>query len=248
MDSNTPTSWYFENYVEVVGNFFPHPASGYYTGWKFNEATGLYPFEGESFIVLSTGDWPESSSYSKIWQTITVGEGETLTGVYFFGTCDYWDYNDFSYIKLIPLRDDLEHEEIIIAQESLKSVGGDYTSLGGWKRFAYTFDASEAGKYQLTIFVSDYRDNAWDSYLAVDAIKLCHNPPENGELNCDCTVNFEDFAIMVSDWLYDCNDPIFYNDPNTNCLLGTDLSGNGLVELNDLRIIAENWLLGIKEE
>jgi hypothetical protein len=245
IDINTPTGWHCENYTAVVGNFIPHPEQGNTTNWKINLTEGLHPFEGNSFLVLSTGDWPQGSTYAKVWQNITVGAGDKLTGAYFFGTCDYWDFNDFAYIKLIPVPGgDPNYSDVNIVQVSLMSVGGDYSSLSGWKRFEYTFDADQAGTYELTLFVSDYRDNILDSYLAVDGLALCHNPPAKGDLNCDCIVNFVDFTILANDWWYNCNDQNVFNDPNRKCLLGTDLTGDGPVDTNDLRVMSEYWLQG----
>lgn len=63
-----------------------------------------------------------------------------------------------------------------------------------------------------------------------------------GDFNRDCVVGFTDFAILVNDWLYDCSDPnVYYNDPNRNCHLGTDLTGDGWVDWDDLRIFQQYW-------
>ena len=209
--------------------------------------SGLFPFEGEHFLVLSTGDVPRGSAGAKVQQSITVDAGDKLTGVYFFGTCDYWDYNDFAYIKLIPQPGDSNLSEISIVEISVWDVG-DYSSLSGWKRFEQVFDTNQAGTYNLTIAVGDYGDAVWDTYMVVDGIVLCHDPPAAGDLSCDCTVNFQDFAFLAADWLRDCNDPNVYYDPNSHCLLGTDLTGDGPVDINDLQVMSEYWLEGIKEE
>lgn len=246
IDINTPTGWQYENYTDVVGHFIPHPEPGETTNWRINLQTGLLPFEGEHFLVLSTGDMPEQVAYAKVWQSITVGAGDKLTGVYFFGTCDYKPYNDFAYIKLIPPRNDPNLSEVNIVQISIQDLG-DFSSMSGWERFEKTFDVNQAGTYDLTILVSDYGDAIWDTYFAVDGIVLCHNPPPAGDLSCDCTVNFEDFALLAVDWLCDCNNPNVYNDPNSNCLLGTDLTGDGPVDTKDLQIMSEYWLEGTKE-
>ena len=244
---NVPTGWQCENYADVVGNFIPHPDQGGFTNWRIDTTTGLFPFEGEHFLVLSTGDMPEQVTYAKVWQSITIDACDKLTGVYFFGTCDYKPFDDFAYIKLIPPPGDLNLSEINVVQISVLDLG-DFSSMSGWKRFEYTFDINQAGTYNLTIFVGDYEDEYWDSYFIVDGIVLCHDPPAAGDLSCDCTVNFQDFAFLAADWLRNCNNPSDYNDPNSHCLLGTDLTGDGPVDINDLQVMSEYWLEGIKEE
>ncbi|MGB8226018.1 MAG: hypothetical protein WCE45_03990 [Sedimentisphaerales bacterium] len=266
-DINVPIGWQHENYADVVGNFIPHPAEyqGQFTNWRIDTTTGLFPFEGEHFLVISTGDVPGVSIYAKVQQSITIEAGDKLTGVYFFGTCDYISYypefNDWAEIKLVPA--DLNFQDVNIVHVDVNQVGsiGAYTdnSMSGWKRFEYTFDVNQAGTYDLTIFVSDYvGDDGYDTYFAVDGLVLCHDPLVTGDFSCDCTVNFQDLAIFVADWLCNCNDPnihndpdsdpALYNDPNTNCLLGTDLTGDGPVNFNDLQVMSEYWLEGTKEE
>jgi hypothetical protein len=99
-DFNTPTGWQHKNYTAVISNFIP------YRPWLLPEE-GLVPFEGDYFVMLSTGDMYDTDpNYAQIWQTITVDAGDKLTGVYFFGTYDYMDFNDFAEIKLVPSAND----------------------------------------------------------------------------------------------------------------------------------------------
>jgi hypothetical protein len=248
-DFNTPTDWQHANYTAVVNHFIPHPVprQGETTNWKIDPEVGLSPFEGDYFLVLSNGDMPGEPSYAKVWQTIAVEAGNKLTGAYFFGTCDYLPYNDFADIRLIPLPDDSNLSEISIVYISVEDVC-NYGSLSGWTRFEKTFTADEAGTYDLIIRVSDYgEDIYWDSYFAVDGLVLCRYPSGVGDFTCDCTVNFQDFTLFAADWLRDCSDPLVYNDPNTNCRLGTNLSGSSPVDIDDLWIMSEHWLEGTKE-
>lgn len=254
---NTPTGWYHDaNYAAVVSSFTRKDDR-----WKLSP--NLYPFEGEKFLVLSSGKevLRTEPNSARVWQTITVDEGDKLTGVFFFGTVDYSSFLDWGEIKLVPIENPAL-QEIIVVYVDVEDVGsygsGDAGSMSGWKRFEYTFDADQAGIYEMIIRVSDYQDSIYDSYLAVDKITLCHNPPLKGDFSCDCIVNLEDFAFLAADWLCDCNDPYvlndpqsdpnLYNDPNSNCLLGTDLSADGPVNINDLKILSENWLTGLKED
>lgn len=254
---NTPTGWYCDaNYAAVVDKLTPRDYR-----WKLQ--TDLLPFDGNHFLLLSTGTeniLRYEPNNAKIWQTISVNAGDKLTGVYFFGTRDYSSFLDWGEIKLTPLADSNLHELSIVyvTVEDVGSFGSnDAGSMSGWKRFEYTFNADEAGIYKLTIRACDYHDAVYDTFFAVDGLVLCHNPAQAGDFSCDCTVNFEDFAFLAADWLCNCKDPnIFndpqsdpnlYNDPNSNCLLGTDLSNDGPVDANDLMILSENWLEGIKE-
>lgn len=253
---NSPSYWYHDsNYAEVVEFLTPRSPL-----WKLK--TDLLPFEGDYFLLISTGiedtsTISEDSQGSKVWQSINAEAGNKLTGVYFFGTMDYSWYVDWGEIKLIPLENPNEAIEVVyVTVEDVGSYGsGDKGSMSGWKKFEYTFETT--GVYELNISVNDYYDSSFDSFLAVDGVALCRNPSGEGDFNCDCTVNFEDFAFLAADWLCDCNDPDvlndpesdpdFYNDPNSNCLLGTDMNKNGPVNFADLKIMSENWLDGIKE-
>jgi hypothetical protein len=261
LDINVPTGWQYKNYTAVVGHFVPQPENGRTTNWRISS---LSPFEGEHFLVLSTGNIPRNSvAYAKIWQSITIQGGEKLTGVYFFGTCDYISnypsFNDWAEIKLVHATDSNQDVNIIyVAVENVGSFGSDDNgSMSGWKRFEHVFEANQAGTYDLVISVNDYGDTAYESYFAVDGLVLCQDPPVTGDISCDCTVNFQDFAFLAADWLCDCNDPNvhndpqsdpnLYNDPNTNCLLGTDLTGDGPIDINDLQVMSGYWLEGTKE-
>ena len=64
----------------------------------------------------------------------------------------------------------------------------------------------------------------------------------DGDINHDCLVNLRDFSWLATDWLKNCNDPNYSSDPNSNCYKGTDLNGDGPVDLNDLEIMSDNWI------
>ena len=254
---NRPSEWYYDaNYATVVSYLAP-----FSNRWRIPK--GLYAFEGNDFLLLSTGDapnGPSSSNGTKAWQTIDVNAGDKLTGVYFFGTDDYSTFLDWGEIKLISLAD--PNKEILVAYADVEDVGsynsGDSGSMSGWKRFEYIFDANQTGVYELEISVCDYQDSIYDTFLAVDSIILCRNPSGQGDFNCDCTVNLTDFAIIANNWMCNCkdpnvlndsqSDPNYYNDPNNNCLLGIDMDNNGPVDMNDIEIFTENWLTGTKED
>lgn len=238
-DINIPRGWQCENYTAVVSSFQPTPDG---INWKINQ---LYPIEGQHFLLLSSGDIRPEPSYARAKQTIYVSPGDTLIGAYLFGTYDYLHWNDWAEIRLTPLSDP-NLSELTIVHISVADVGNE-SSMKGWKRFAYTFDANQAGAYNLILEVDDAIDNIVNSYFAVDGLVLCHNASGGGDLNFDCTTDFQDFAILAKGWLCDCSNPVNYRDPNTNCPFDIDLSGNGLIDYNDLAIMSQYWLDGTRQ-
>jgi hypothetical protein len=244
-----PNGWHTENYVTVSQGFLPSDYLGSKGSWRINPDKTMSAFKGNYLLVLSTGD--SSITDSTAWQEVRIRAGDKLTGVYFFGACDYRPYNDWAEIKLVSINNP-EADPIILAYADIEILG-DYGSFAGLKRFEYTFGPEEAGDYKLVLFISDEMDSMLESYLVVDGLNICrynetNPPPEHGDLNCDCTVNYEDMAKLSHDWGYDCNDQNTLIDPNCNCLIGSDIDGSGLVDFNDLRIMTENWLFGIKND
>ena len=132
--------------------------------------------------------------------------------------------------------------DIILLNINVADVGS-HSSMNGWGVFEYTFSPEEAGVYELTLTVSDLNDKIYKSYLAVDNVTLCY-APEYGDFNYDCKVNMLDFAFISNDWLNDCSDPAYFDDPNSLCKFGTDIDGNGPVDANDLFLMTQNWLTG----
>jgi hypothetical protein len=254
---NTPKGWNIDDhYTAVVDHLTPRNSH-----WKLKK--DLLPFDGNYFLLLSTGTEGKLSrdpNQANVWQTITINAGDKLTGVYFFGTQDYNLYNDWAEIKLVPLVDSNLSTLQLVSVDVIK-VGSwhpnETGSMSGWKRFERIFTPEEAGVYTLKIRVCDYQDWNVSSVFAVDGLVLCHNPAQTGDLSCDCTVNSKDFVYFAKDWRFNCkdpnvhndsqSDPNYYNDPNSYCLLGTDLNNDGPVDITDLLILSEHWLEGIKE-
>ena len=241
-DFNAPLGWERESYAAIVDNFVPEPERGNTSEWKIDVQKGLDPFEGESFVVLSTGDIDPplpDPQYAQIKQQIEASPGQRLAGVYFFGTCDYTPYEDFATIKLVPAPTSGLRDSILINI----NVGdvGSYGSMDGWDFFEYTFSEADAGIYDLVLIVSDLGDWIFKSYLAIDNITLCY-APGYGDLNYDCRVNMLDFTLLANDWLQDCSDPNYLEDPNSNCWYGTDIDNNGPVDANDLYLMSQFWL------
>ena len=242
-DFNAPLGWERENYAAVVDNFVPdpEPGQGNYDNWLIDTEIGLLPYHNQFFVVLSTGDFSPDPQKAQIWQNVHVNSGERISGVYFFGTCDYPQYDDYATITLIP-DSNSELRDIILLRISASDVGR-FSSMAGWERFEYTFGPTEAGTYNLVLQVTDFIDYIYESYLAVDDITIC-TAPEYGDLDHDCYVNMTDFSLFAQDWLQDCSDPNYLADPNNNCTYGTNIDANGLVDANDLYLMGQFWLSG----
>ena len=113
--------------------------------------------------------------------------------------------------------------------------------MDGWAPFVHVFDQNDAGIYELICKVQDEGDYIFKSYLALDGIKICDSP-SFGDLNFDCCIDFDDFALIGSDWRHDCSDPNYFADPNANCRHGTDLDASGPIDQGDLAIFVNLWL------
>ncbi|WP_146659849.1 hypothetical protein [Anaerohalosphaera lusitana] len=269
-DFYPPLSWEHENYAAVVEEFIPNPNQRNESAinWpdKYFEV-GLQPLDGEKFLLLSTGDVEPDVSQAKVSQQIEALPGQTLQGWFFFGTFDFEPYSDQAHIILKKEGDPnystgvllagLDVSELPEAEDYDTTVDvGTYGSMQGWQRFSHIFTEETAGSYELEISVTDIQDKWYRSYLAVDALQLCQAPFE-GDLNFDCYVDLQDYAIVADQWLCDCTDPNNLPDPN-DCPwemtddgsiiadLEGDIDGDDVVDPNDLQIIQDNWLSGEK--
>lgn len=244
-----PKFWDCINYAGLHSSFIPTPRLEHRdpnaVQWSIPSA-----FEGNSFVVLSTGDTVGPGSDlptvtgACISQIISASPNNILMGNYFFGTSDYLPFNDTAIITLIPADSNDGTGEIPIVHINVQQVG-DYGATDGWQSFFLTFDEQTAGDYLLYCEVSDDRDTTYQSYLAIDNIRLCLSTPEKGDITKDCSVDYEDFSILSSAWLRDCqaiidpNSPLY--DPNLPCS-AADLNKSTVVDANDLLLMIENWL------
>lgn len=170
-----PLYWDREYYVSVVDSFSPDDATGSSTYWQISSELPLMPFEGDSFVVLSSGDIPEfDSPYGKISQSVTIHEGEKLSGVFFFGTCDYFsagNNNDYATISLLA-EEGSGLDDIEVVRVDVESIG-DYSSNSGWVYFeSDVFTAANAGLYTLEIAVYDDGDLKFNSYFMIDNLYI----------------------------------------------------------------------------
>lgn len=227
--SYEPVDWQRINYVHIASNLNSDPQSGR-AEWNI-PASGLEPLYGESFVYLSTGDITPDPNYAAISQQITVNQGWTLSGYYFFGTYDYSDWFDYGIIKLLPTEVNPHFDPITLVDIGVEDVG-NYSSTEGWQYFEHTFTAEQAGDYELQIEVYDVNDYLLKSYFAIDHLKL---ELINADLNHDGQVNFNDFSVLSDNWQVDCS------DPTIDCS-DFDLSDDGYIDANDLSRFSEKWL------
>ncbi|HOK95750.1 MAG TPA: hypothetical protein PK052_09910 [Anaerohalosphaeraceae bacterium] len=244
-----PKYWDYINYAGLHSSFVPTPHPGHRdpnaVQWSIPSA-----YEGSNFVLLSTGDTEgpgtdlPTITAACISQAISVSPGNILMGNYLFGTTDYLPFNDTAVIILIPADSNDGVGEIPIAQMDVLQVG-DYKANDGWQSFFVRFDEQTAGDYILYCEVSDDKDTTYQSYLAVDNIRLCLSSSDKGDITQDCAVNYEDFSVLSSAWLCDCqalndpNSPLY--DPNQPCS-AADLDRNAVVDTNDLLPMADYWL------
>lgn len=168
-DFRTPYGWNVENYAAVLSTFIPQPPRGSTINWKIDVETGLAPFEGDSFVVLSNGMISPETTHAKIWQDVSLEVGDVVSGAYFFGTCDYIPYGDYATISLVA-KPGSELADIELVNITTGDVGS-YGSTDGWVPFqSVPFTEATAGTYTLEFVVTDMVDNIFNSYLAVDGL------------------------------------------------------------------------------
>jgi hypothetical protein len=228
-DFNVPVGWNIENYGAVRNSFTPED---FYGDNEINwQISTLDPVHGNSFLLLSTNELSREPNFASAKQSITFEEGYILSGYYFFGTYDWYapyapEYNDYAYIKLVG------SSMIELAYVDVNMVG-DFNSTEGWRYFEHIFTGQEAGDYQLEFCVVDYSDFEYTSYLAVDNVMVCV-PAEKGDIAGDCGIDLYDLEALWGHWYDVCGDPEWCD--------GADFDESAYVDVNDLSVIAENWL------
>lgn len=227
-----PLDWDLVNYAGIHSVFYPSINYNQPVKWWIPS-----PVDGEKFLVLSTGDMGLGSdsriAFSQAYQDLFLPAGTTITGSFFFGTCDYRPFTDTGTIVLNPIVDPNNPppytlSDISIVFCSVDSVG-DYGSTETWKDFSYTITPEQEGWYHLTMSVNDGgADTIYESYLAIDNLLICGPGVLLGDLNKDCTVNLDDLSLFSREWLCVCDthpwDPNVPMDPNT-ILSVPDFSG-----------------------
>lgn len=231
------------------------------------------PYQGDTFVVLSTGGYdavPDGAvTSSKISEEVFLYAGDTIIGAYFFGTTDYRPFNDYASIFLElavdpnDYPDSVEHVLISGAQcdvetiESFRSTFELSPETGGWITFSHTVEPNQVGPYFLRCEVTDFKDTIYNSYFAIDGLRICRGGQPIADLDWDCDVDLLDYSIISEAWLTFCpdidiNDPNFpgdpndypppVTDPNIPCQLA-DIDNNWFVDPNDLSIMSDQWLI-----
>jgi hypothetical protein len=189
-----------------------------------------------------------------IQQEVFLDEGDTIIGAYFFGTVDYRNYYDYCKISLQssdPNNTD-PNSQITLAHIVIGDVSDFESTLelspetDGWLTFSHTIEPNQAGPYYLQCEVGDDLDNVYDSFLAVDNLRICRQGRPDADFDWDCDVDLLDFSIISQAWLSYCpDDPNITDpnvaDPNIPCQLA-DLDNSWFVDPNDLIIMSEDWL------
>lgn len=232
------------------------------------------PTEGTDFLVLTTGDMKRSGTIvvnsreikgATISQKVYLTEGDVITGDYFFGTKDYTPYNDWGriYLKLNTddpndypgIADEFEIRESFCNVESIQSYRSTKDispETGGWISFSHVVEPNQVGPYTIFCEVVDHTDTVYDSYYAIDNLRICRGGIRPADLTMDCKVNLEDFAVISSAWLAFCpDDPNGFDpndidsDPNIPCQLA-DIDNSWVVDVNDLSFLTDDWLFSDK--
>jgi hypothetical protein len=257
-----PLNWQYENYAGVHDKFFPVTERGRVPDWSITNA-----FDGDRFLVLTTGNLGPGSdlriSEAKVWQRVFLPAWTLIQGVYFFGTSDYWPYNDYGAVQLIPFvdpnypcdpnnpcnRNDPNNpcdpndtnnlnccpqlSTIELARCSVKDVG-DFGNTGGWVPFSYTISPKQEGIYDMVLIVKDGIDSVYESYFAIDDLSICGPLSPIGDVNKDCHVDMDDLAFFSREWLQTCSiDPNSIPDPNDPNYI-SDPNAPGYIDPNNL--------------
>jgi hypothetical protein len=105
--------------------------------------------------------------------------------------------------------------------------------------------------------VTDFKDTIYNSYFAIDGLRICRGGQPIADLDWDCDVDLLDYSIISEAWLTFCpdidiNEPNFpgdpndypppVTDPNIPCQLA-DIDNNWFVDPNDLSIMSDQWLI-----
>ena len=234
-----PTGWQSKHYTNTISRLERDLIVGDPNNWDSDILeNGLEPYDGDCLVLLSTGSNVEIDriGYATLSQKITIAGGERISGAFFFGTCDYFPYDDYAQIQLLADPNTMvDPNNIMLVNTSITILGrGDYASAEGWEYFEYDFSQHQAGEYTLEIGVYDKIDLVLNSYLAVDALKICENPGKS-DINHDCNIDLQDFGLLASDWLKNCS------DPNESCHPQTNLIGNNFINLEDLNFFLSDW-------
>jgi len=235
-----PDSYIFNLTVPIdcyVGlhDYFAPPSAN--SNWTIQ-----YPFEGNTFAVISTGGFNTKDGQTRISdsdingsmisQKVFLSEGDTIIGAYFFGTDDYHPYYDWGRISMhLAAADPNDYPDSLTSYVipgtycDVKTVGNYLSTLDfspetdGWIPFSHTVEPNQVGPYFLTCEVFDKGDDIVNSYYAVDGLRICRGGKPISDLNDDCNVNLLDYSIISEAWLTFCpdipiDDPNFPGDPN----------------------------------
>ena len=196
-------------------------------------------------VCLSDGNTPlelADPCIPLVYRPIMVGTHLTIiissdtNNIWSGGELSLWDANQnygiLSGGSQLPAAGDMAAVDSIQEFEGVHDangfvfLGGNNPSAGDW--FIVDYNAIGLGTCSVIFYNWDVD---WDNPL----YEMSFTHVRTRDFNNDGIVNFEDFAVLGSNWQRtDCLEP-------DNCS-GTDLDADGYVGISDLRQFAEYWL------
>lgn len=161
-----------------------------YTGTETGFLTT--PFNGRFFAVLKTNG---PGSQTRVFQSVGLAAGETLTGAAFFKAEDYCPYDDNAQVLVRRSSGALV---AVVFSSSVCSVGNyGYT---GWR--TWSISAPAADTYTVEARIANNGDGSLDSFMGIDSAQALDTTPPvtsttvsplangNGWHNTDVTLGF----------------------------------------------------------
>ena len=174
--------------------------------------TGTFVSGSDVFSVTLGDEECTMTAYtvSTIAQEFTPTSGDTLT--------ISWDNEgtvniDNVSVKYIP------SENFTIVYNQVGQEPNNIPARGStedWIPIEYEIGPNQVGSYLLRCEVKDIRDTIYNSYLAVDGLRICRNGRSVADLDGDCDVDLLDYSVISQAWLTFCPD-IPIDDPNFPC-------------------------------
>jgi subtilisin family serine protease len=235
------TTAYYEACIEGISEFPTDPGGGTYV-----------PLWDDDFVGVLLNDYAEILFYGQRYNHLFIGSNGYIT--FGNGETEFLPslVNHFNMPRISGLFADLNpsdgqcisykqlDDRVAVTYEDVP-LYGDKTAKSSFQVEMFLVDgtiritwldiaaASVVGLSEGTDIPGLFRESDLNSYI------LCY---PRGDFNKDYLVNFVDFAVLVNRWLEtDCDIPYWCG--------GADLTGDGNVDWDDLRELADNWLAGL---
>lgn len=209
-----------------------------------NMRTTVYRCDGETPLA------PVDPNYSTVYGDIMVGthlvivissdSGESGWGCLLFSDSDGeyfslngrgYDSNRFNYVDscLAAAGEAAEVWSLIgfLGMEGFEFFTDLYPISGDW--FIFDYYAEQTGVYNLMLYDLNASMDTPAETLSLTHVRSC-------DFHADAIVNFDDFALMASQWRTPQD-----ADPNS-IDIPSDLNSDDRVDVNDLNLFARHWL------